>query len=620
MTSTPPVQSLASESIASTPAAVVAAQTASDREERIFLLLSIFIGIISGLLVVSFRMAIDWLSVLLQGSSPQPHQLRLIIVPTLAGLGIALLVRYVFPEARGSGINQTKAALYIRNGYISSRTVLGKFLLSALAIGSGHSLGPEDPSLQIGAGVASLISRRFGLSKARLRVFAPIGAAAGLAAAFNAPISAILFVIEEVIGNWSAAVLGSIVLSAISGVVVARSFWGAEPMFRIPAVTLVDARELMAYAVLGIAGGIASLVFTRALGWLRPMLRRQSANWQLAQPAVAGFLVGCIGYFGLPQVMGAGYEAIDQAMHAQFAWKMLLLLAAFKIVATTLSFSSGTPGGMFAPTLFIGAMLGASVGAFEHHFFPALTGSIASYALVGMGVLFAAFLRAPLTSVFMVMEVSGNYAIVLPVILANTIAYLISRTLQPVPILEIFTHQDGLDLPSMEEQREEANLHLEDALHPIAAPILQGAETLASTAATLAQHGDLAATPAILVHCSDGLWYAATPTELQTLLTPGGPSSIKLETASPSEVGIQTPPTTPELPANPQPIPDPAPTTLEQLLGPERTPVLFPDLPLAAALPHFRRWPLLPITNRAVRGALEGAVSLDDVLHRYQQR
>jgi CIC family chloride channel protein len=588
-----------------TPAAVLASQIAAGREERLFLLLSIFIGIVSGLLVVSFRMAIDWLTVLMRGSSQQPGQLRLIVVPTLAGIVIALFVRYVFPEARGSGVNQTKAALYIHNGYISTRTVIGKFFLSALALGAGFSSGPEDPSLQIGAGVASQISRRFGLSRERLRVFAPIGAAAGLAAAFNAPISAILFVIEEVIGQWSAAVLGSIVLAAISAVVVARGFWGPEPMFRIPAVNLVDPRELLAYAALGVVGGIASLVFTKALGWLRPLLRRQSATSQLFQPAAAGFLIGCIAYLGLPQVMGAGYEVIDQAMHAQFAWKMLLLLALFKIIATTLSFSSGTPGGMFAPTLFIGAMLGASVGSFEHHFFPLLTGSIGSYALVGMGVLFAAFLRAPLTSVFMVLEVSQNYSIVLPVILANTIAYLISRTLQPVPIFEIFTHQDGLDLPSMEEQREESNLRLEDALHPVAVPVLQGSETLAAASAALAQYAD--AYPAqsapsgpsgptlsgpnptaVLVHCTDGLWYAATRLELDQLI------------AAPS-------------------APDPN-TTLESLLGPERTPVLFPDLPLASALPHFRRWPLLPITNRAVRGALEGTVSLDDVLHRYQQR
>jgi CIC family chloride channel protein len=576
------------------------ARIAPAREERIFLLLAIFIGVISGLLVVSFRMAIEWLGVLLLGSSPNPHQPRLILVPALAGLVIALLTRFVFPNVRGSGINQTKAALYIHNGYISFRTVIGKFLLSALAIGSGHSLGPEDPSLQIGAGVASLISRRFGMSKAKLRIFAPIGAAAGLAAAFNAPISAILFVIEEVIGQWSAAVLGSIVLAAVSSVVVARSFWGAEPMFRIPAVTLRDPRELLAYAVLGVAGGFAALLFAKSLSYLRPKLRSQPPWSQLLQPALAGLLVGGIGYFGLTQVMGAGYQAIDQAMHSQFAWRMLLVLALFKIIATTLSFSSGTPGGMFAPTLFIGAMLGAAVGSFEKIYFPHLTGSIGSYALVGMGVLFAAFLRAPLTSVFMVLEVSGNYSIVLPVILANTIAYIISRVLQPVPIFEELTHQDGLYLPSMEELREESNLRLEDALQPVTVPVLQGSESIADTIKSFAQYEDSKAAPVVLIHCSDGLWYAARREELEALF-----SDLTAVISSETPIAHSA---------------DGSALTLQERLGSERTPILFPDLPLSSALPHFQRWPLLPITNRAIRGSLEGVVSLQDVLNRYQQQ
>ena len=561
------------------------ARVAPVREERLFLLLSIFIGVISGLLVVSFRMAIEWLQVLLLGSSPRAGQPRLIFAPAAIGLVVAVATRFVFPHVRGSGVNQTKAALYINNGYISFKTVVGKFLLSALAIGGGHSLGPEDPSLQIGAGVASLISRRLGMSREKLRIFAPIGAAAGLAAAFNAPISAILFVIEEVIGQWSAAVLGSIVLSAVSSVVIARWFWGAQPMFRIPAVNLRDPRELFAYAALGFVGGIAALVFAKALGRLRPWLRSQPAWAQMLQPATAGLLVGAIGYLGWPQVMGAGYGAIDQAMHAQFAWKMLLALAALKILATTLSFSSGTPGGMFAPTLFIGAMLGAAVGSFEKMFFPHLTGSIGSYALVGMGVLFAAFLRAPLTSVFMVLEVSGNYSIILPVILANTIAYLLSRSLQPLPIFEVLTHQDGLDLPSMEEQREESNLHLEDAMLPVNVPVLQGSETIADVPAILAHYENWTGIPALLVHCPDGLWYSARPEELETLISSAG-----------------------------------ADTRLSDQLGAERTPILFPDLPLASALPYFQRWPLLPITNRAMRGSLEGLVSLEDVLKRFQQR
>ena len=234
-------------------------------------------------------MAIDWLTVLCAAPLQQPAQLRLIVVPpSPASSSPCSSLR--LPEARGSGVNQTKAALYIHNGYISTRTVIGKFSPLRARPRRGIFLRARGPSLQIGAGVASQISRRFGLSRERLRVFAPIGAAAGLAAAFNAPISAILFVIEEVIGNWSAAVLGSIVLSAISGVVVARWFWGAEPMFRIPTVNLVDPRELLAYALLGVTEAVASLAFTKSVGWLRPFFRRQSATSQLLQPAAAGFL------------------------------------------------------------------------------------------------------------------------------------------------------------------------------------------------------------------------------------------------------------------------------------------------------------------------------------------
>jgi CIC family chloride channel protein len=411
-------------------------------------------------------------------------------------------------------------------------------------------------------------------------MFAPIGAAAGLAAAFNAPISAILFVVEEVIGRWSAAVLGSIVLAAISSVVVARWFWGPEPMFRIPVVTLRGPQELLAYAVLGVAGGIASLIFSKALSYSRPHLRRLPRWTWYIQPAVAGLIVGAIGYFGAPQVMGPGYNVIDQAMHGQFTWKFLMALALLKIVATTISFSSGTPGGMFAPTLFIGAMLGASIGTFEKIFFPSFHVSVGSYALVGMGVLFAAFLRVPLTSVFMVLEVSGNYSIVLPVILANTIAYLVSRGLQPYPILETFTHQDGLDLPSMEEQREEMVLHLEDALRPVCFPVFPGNATLQEVSQQLGQ----ADAAILLVKLHDGSWYSMNRNEFTSL------------------AAIQTPD-----------------TPLERALKPDRVPLLFPDLPLDSAIPYLSRWPVLPIQNRASKGILEGVVSLDDVLGRYQR-
>jgi len=548
------------------------------REERLFLILSVFIGLFSGLAVVCFRIAIDWSRIAWLGPVPQSHQLRLIIAPVLASLVVAVLVLHLFPAVRGSGVNQTKAALYIYNGYIPFRTGVGKFLTAALAIGAGHSLGPEDPSLQIGASLASGLGRYLRLSREKLRLLAPVGAAAGLAAAFNAPISAVLFVIEEVIGRWSAGILGSVVLSAISSVVVVRFFLGSEPLFRIPAVGLIRPQELLAYAALGVIGGLAAIVFAKAIGFFRPRLKALPRWTQYFQPAIAGLLVGLIGYFGAPQVMGAGYGFMDQAMHDQFTWQMLAMLAGLKIISTTASFVSGTPGGMFAPTLFVGAMLGGAVGVVEHIFFPTLTGSVATYALAGMGVLFAAFLRVPMTSVFMVLEVSGNYSIIIPVIVANTIAYVISRALQPTPIFDLLTRQDGLDLPSLEEQREESILRVEDAMQIAPLPVLEDNETV--TEANQEAQGSRA--DLYLVRLRPTGWTSVNQ-EMLSRLANEGKGEMTLGTALPTG----------------------------------RLPYLHPDLPLEMALRYVYQAPIVPVVSRADFGKLEGVISREDVLSKY---
>jgi CIC family chloride channel protein len=550
----------------------------TSREERYFLLLAVFIGLFSGLAVVCFRLAIDWTKIWLLGPVLEPHSWRLVLAPTIAGLIVALLVIHVFPLVRGSGVNQTKAALYIYNGYIPFRTALGKFITAALAIGSGQSLGPEDPSLQIGASLASALGRRLELSRERLRLLAPVGAAAGLAAAFNAPISAVLFVIEEVIGRWSAGILGSVVLSAISSVVVVRWFLGSEPLFRIPAVGLARPTELLAYAFLGVVGGLAAVIFARAIGYFRPRLRAWPRWTQYLQPAAAGLVIGLIGSLGAPQVMGAGYEFMDQAMHDQFTWKMLAILALLKIVVTTLSFVSGAPGGMFAPTLFIGAMLGGAVGGLERVLYPGLTGSTATYALVGMGVLFAAFLRAPMTSVFMVLEVSGNYSIIVPVIVANALAYVISRGLQPTPIFDLLTRQDGLDLPSLEEQREQVVLRVEDAMKPPPEPVLESQDSVEQA---MQRVQDLPGT--FLVRMNPSGWSSVTFDELRRLNGEGKG----------------------EMPLG---------TTLVT----RNLPYLHPDHTLEAALKHVYQFPLVPVVHRADFRRLEGVISREDVLEKYK--
>jgi CIC family chloride channel protein len=323
------------------------------QEDRFFLLLAVLIGIFSGLAVVCFRLAIEWTQIILLGSSLVPSFPRVVLAPTLAGLVVAYLALRVFPGVRGSGVNQTKSAVYISNGYIPFITVIGKFIACALAIGSGQSLGPEDPSLQMGAGIASLIGRKLRLSQDRFRLIAPVGAAAGLAAAFNAPISAVLFVIEEVIGQWSAGALGAIVLAAVSSVVTMRAFLGPDSLFRVPPFRVAGAFEMLAYVVLGIAGGFTSLVLLKWIVYARPKLMALPRWTHYLQPAAAGLLIGMIG-LRFPQVMGAGYAIVDQAMHGQFTWKILLILAALKLLATGFSFLSGAPGGTFAPTLFIG--------------------------------------------------------------------------------------------------------------------------------------------------------------------------------------------------------------------------------------------------------------------------
>lgn len=548
-------------------------------EDRFFLILAVFIGIFAGLAVVCFRITMEWARLYLLGSALTPSPWRAFLAPSLTGLVISFLIFTIFRGAAGSGLNQTKAALYISDGYIPIRTVIGKFITASLAIGSGHSLGPEDPSLQIGAGLASAVGTRLKLSRKKMRLLAPVGAAAGLAAAFNAPISAVLFVIEEIIGHWSAGILGAVVLSAVSSVVTMRLFLGAEPLFRIPSVGVIRWQELVAYGVLGILGGIASVVFSKAIGWCRSKLKATPTALQFLYPGIAGLLIGFIAFAGFPQVMGAGYDFMDQAMHDQYTWEVLGILAGLKILATTLSFVSGTPGGMFAPTLFVGAMLGGAVGTVERLFFPHLTGSVATYALVGMGVLFAGFLRAPITSVFMALEVSGDYSIILPVLVANTFSYLISRRLQAVPILEFITRQDGLSLPAMEEKREQESLTVEDAMRPKPSILLDG--TISAS----------------------GAWPfvrdSAEPFFLVTLPNrpPAHISKAELRRLAESE-DVHS---------------------LEQAGALTEVPYLHPDEALEDALPLATRFPLIPVLNRADLSQILGVLDLADIMEAYRK-
>jgi chloride channel protein, CIC family len=259
-------------------------------------------------------------------------------------------------------------------------------------------------------------------------------------------------------------------------------------------------------------------------------------------------------------------------------------LALLKVLATSLSLSSGAPGGIFAPTLFVGAMIGAAVGTLQHRFFPGFTGPLGSYALVGMGTLFAGFLRAPMTSVFMVLEVSGNYSIILPVLVSNTIAYLIGRHFQPTPLFDLMTREDGLDLPSMEESREQTALRVENAMHKPPGLILKASDTVADAASRVADIGAAIPEDLFLVAYENGRWTTVRSSALQDLLKSGKSAQL-----------------------------------LSDVLPAGRMPRLHPDQPLDLAMRLLRDAPFLPVVHRADARRLIGVISLDDILAAYRR-
>lgn len=415
------------------------------REHQLFLALTIVVGIMAGLSAVLFTVAIDWTTRLFFGL--EPSATRLFVVPVAVSLITGALLRWVFPDVRGSGVPQTEAAYHLHRGVIPGRVPLGKFITGVLCIGSGHSMGREGPSVQIGAGLASVVGRWVPLSPARIKDLVPVGAAGALAAAFNTPVAAVLFALEEIIGDMNATLLGSTVVASVASVVVERSILGNEPLFRVPEYHLESPIELLAYAALGIVGGVVSLAFCKGLLAARRLLMDLPPWTRALQPAMGGLVIGGLLVFR-PEVMGVGYEYVDQALNGAMALKVMLLLCAMKLIATIVSYSSGNAGGIFAPSLYIGAMAGGAVGIIVHQLAPAQTADAGAYALVGMGTLFAGIIRAPMTSVFMIFEITQDYQILVPLMVANLLSFLISRRFQPLPVYHALLHQDRVHLPS----------------------------------------------------------------------------------------------------------------------------------------------------------------------------
>lgn len=449
-----------------------------NHEDKILLLLTLIIGAIVGLVVVAFIYVTENLGARMYPPGGSPW--RRLVLPVIGALSTGVLLSRYFPNARGSGIPQTKAALFLRDGFISFRTVLGKFGLSSVSLATGIALGREGPSVQVGAGIASVLGRRLGLSPSRIRALVPIGSSAALAAAFNTPIAAVLFSLEEVMGDLHAPVLGSIVLSSATSWIVLHLLLGDEPLFHVPAYQLVHPVEFLLYAVLGVVGGLVSVSFVKLLLWLRKHFLAMPKSTEWLQPAAGGLLVGVFGWF-VPGVMGVGYGNVSLALNGKIALGTMALLVVLKVIATASCYASGNAGGIFGPALFMGAMAGGAMGGAAHFLLPDYTAGVGAYALVGMGAAFAGIIRVPLTSVIMIFEITRDYSIIVPLMIANLISYFISSRLQKEPIYEALQHQDGVYLPEGARNRHEVAV-VSDGIRPVST-VFHGDDTAAAAAA-----------------------------------------------------------------------------------------------------------------------------------------
>jgi chloride channel protein, CIC family len=415
------------------------------REDQVFLFLALVIGALTGLAVVAFILLTERMGMRLYPVGGAPW--RRLLFPVVGSFGIGYLLYRYFPNARGSGVPQTKAALFAREGRITLRTVLGKFFCTSATLASGIPLGREGPSVQVGAGIGSVLGRLLGLRTEQVKNLIPVGAAAAIAAAFNTPLAAVVFSLEEIMGDLHAPVMGAVVLASATAWMVLRVFLGDHPLFKVPQYQLLHPVEFAVYAVLGVAGGIISAAFVKLLLGMRARFLRFPQKTVWFQPVAGGLLVGVMGWF-VPQVMGVGYGYVGDALNGRMAFQLMLLLVVLKLVAVTASYASGNAGGIFGPSLFIGAMLGGSVGTVAHHLFPGYTATPGAYALVGMGAVFAGIVRAPMTSVLMIFEMTQDYAVIVPLMIANLVSLFIASRLQREPIYEALAVQDGIHLPS----------------------------------------------------------------------------------------------------------------------------------------------------------------------------
>ena len=417
-------------------------------ETGVLIVTALIVGLGGGLGAVAFRWLInsfrhfffdvmrDWLWFM--------GPAYVVVVPALGGLIVGLLVYFFAREAKGHGVPEVMEAIAIRGGRIRPVVVVVKSLASSVCIGSGGSVGREGPIVQIGSALGSTVGQLLRLSDERVRNLVACGAAAGIAATFNAPIAGVIFALEVILGEFSVAYFSTVVISSVTASVVGRIAFGNVPAFVIPEYSLVSPWELLLYVLMGGLAGLVALLFVRVLYWSEDLFD----DWRFPEyvkPAAGGLLVGVIGFY-FPQVFGVGYPAIGDALLGRMALGIMGLLILLKILATSLTIGSGGSGGVFAPSLFIGAMAGGVFGTVAHRILPGITAAPGAYALVGMAAVFAGAAHAPITAIIILFEMTNDYRIILPLMLATVVSTLLAQRLYPESIYTLKLSRRGVRL------------------------------------------------------------------------------------------------------------------------------------------------------------------------------
>ncbi|RLD07401.1 MAG: chloride channel protein [Chloroflexi bacterium] len=378
----------------------------------------------------------DWLP----SVTTQWGKAYILIVPVVGGLLVGPLIYFFAREAKGHGVPEVMEAIALKGGRIRPIVALIKSVASAITIGIGGSAGREGPMVQIGSALGSTLGQKLNLSEDRIRNLVACGAAGGIAATFNAPIAGVLFSLEIIAGEFNVKYFSSVVVSAVTASVIGRAFFGAEPALHIPIAYGINSLwEFAFYVLLGLGSGIVGAAFVRMLYWTEDLFEKWKAVPEWVQPAVGGLSFGLIAlaypvltgikWDVTPQIFGVGYNIIERALASQLALGVVLVFLILKMIVTSLTLGSGGSGGIFAPGLFMGAMFGTAFEIVINHLFPGIAAPPGAYALVGMAAVFSATAHAPLTAVLILFELTGDYKIMLPLMLTVVIATLLAKTL-----------------------------------------------------------------------------------------------------------------------------------------------------------------------------------------------